>query len=121
MRLVDRSVSRSRLANLTGQLFSRLVGRSIGRANDVAANDGFGGSSGRLGDDRDADGGGGDAGRSYKQHAVHRSGSQLIAADRSGSPRQQNLMFRAGKRKKKTTPANRIRELYKSFFRIYVF
>ena len=65
-------------------------------ADSSDRSDCFRGSGGKLGDGRGAIGGGGDAGRSYKQHAADRGGSRLIAADRSGSPRQQNLMFRAG-------------------------
>ena len=48
---------------------------------------------------------------SYKPHLTDRDGSWRIVTDREPSPRQWISMTSAVKRKEKTTPANRIREL----------
>ena len=62
---MNRSISRSRLASLAPRSFSGLVGRSIGRGNDVAAGDGFDSDGGGFGsgddDGGDVDDIGGDA------------------------------------------------------------
>ena len=74
-------------------------------ADDSDRSDGFDDRKIRLGDGRNADGGGGGADRSYKQHAADRGSSQRISAttkfDVPGGL----------KGRKKTTSANRIREL----------